>query len=123
MFVIDNKKLVIDDSIWVFHLDPNVTSIDELIYPKPYIYKGRYTNYNNDYIIINDAKTCEEIEIITINNFSQTETGNYIITNTRTDIIKKIRNVARRPALDITYKFIASEYLKYLQKEKPEWII
>ena len=123
MFQIKNSELVIGGTVWVFNLDPLVISIKELVDPKPYTYKGRFTYNMEEYLLVEDENLLEEKIFV---NFyqSETATGNYIVSDKRSTIINKLRILSTKENMvDITYIQIAKEYLKYLETNKPEWII
>ena len=123
MFATQNKEFIIGGIIWVFKLDPNATSLKELGHPKAYIYKGKYSKPSGEFLLLYDNDNNTEKKVQVDIDSSQVATGHYIISQTRRRIIERVNNVARRPAINESYGFVASKYLEYLKVEKPEWII
>jgi len=121
MFSVKNSDLVNGGIIWMFKLDPNVTSLKELGYPKAYIYKGRFSKPDEEYILIVD--NTQEIHIPARMNYSVCDTGFYILAPNRSRIIHVINNLAKRPILNGNFNFVASKYLELITHDKPEWII
>ena len=123
MFDVKNSELVIDGVLWVFKLDPLVTSVIELKDPKPYIYKGRFSKHMQEYLLVEDDDLTEH-KIFVDFSHSETSTGNYIISNRRNTLVNKLRILSvKNITIDLTYKLIAKAYIKELEESKPEWIL
>ena len=123
MFMIQYDELILLTEIWVFKLDPNISSLDELVAPKIYNYKGISNINNNSILQCIDISNDIEFNIPVSVEYGQVSTGFYIIAGKRSRIIEILYNIKKRPLMDITFNHIVSGYLNKLKEEKPEWII
>lgn len=123
MFTVSAMELIIGGNIWIFHFDPLATSVEEFLFPKKYIYDGYFSNNNEEYMSLIDIETDEVIKHYASRDYSVFSTGYYIIAPSIHKIFHKLKKIANAKLADKSYGYKASEYLKYIGNEKPEWVI
>ena len=121
MFNISNETLIIGGGIWVFKLDLLATSILEITHPKHYIYKGKYSDNIDEYILVTNGDY--ELKIPVTINYTHLETGNYILSSSRQNIIYILKNVLKNTTCDMSCRFLTREYLKLIEQDFPEWLV
>jgi len=121
LFEISNEELIIGAGIWVFKLDLLATSVLEIAHPKYYIYKGKYSDNMDEYILLTNNRF--ELKIPVTIHYTHLETGNYILRSLRHDIIYILKNILKNTNSDMSCRFLTREYLKLIEKDFPEWIV